>query len=252
MSGADNLNDTGRPPTGAAIVVSGGDGTLFHLLRHLRPPLPEIAIVPSGRGNALAYHLRRSGGPLQVDLMEVRVTPVEGEPWSCLCGSSVAFGYPTVVTELAARFRPLRRYCYAAASALTWPRRQPIAVRYSGGGFETRPLTGILINNTRYVGGFIAFPEASLEDGLVEAMELGAGYLSQMAHHLSAMSGAKLWMPARVQQVREVSIRPEVPQALMLDGEVVPGVAEVGVRVLAGVLRCRALNPARQRLRPAG
>ena len=247
MSAARSVNDKGRPREEAAIVVSGGDGTLFHLLRYLRPPLPPITIVPAGRGNALARDLSCFPGPVAADLMEVCVTPASGAPYTCLCGSSVAFGYPSVVTALAARFRWLRRYCYAAASALTVPRRQDMAIQYEDGAYEIRSLTGLLINNTRYVGGFVAFPNASCCDGMVEAMELRSGYVSQMAHHISSMSRLDVWMPARVRKVRSVAIRPAVPQDLMLDGEIVPGIAEVSVRVLAGALRCQTLSPVKRR-----
>ncbi|MBI5086438.1 MAG: hypothetical protein HZB13_17820 [Acidobacteria bacterium] len=146
------------------MIVSGGDGTLFHLLRHLRPPFPEIAIVPSGRGNALARDLRPNQSHVAIDLMEVTVLPADGAPWSCWCASSVGCGYPAEVTRAALRFRRLRRFSYAAATAVTAPRRARYTI--SGGGHTaTRELTGVLINNTRHVGGFIAFPLLPLPDG---------------------------------------------------------------------------------------
>ncbi|MBI5282850.1 MAG: hypothetical protein HY858_14290 [Candidatus Solibacter usitatus] len=226
------------------MIVSGGDGTLFHLLRRLRPPFPEIAIVPSGRGNALARDLRGCSASVAIDLMEVTVFPADGEPWTCWCASSVGFGYPAEVTRTALRFRRLRRFSYAAATAVSAPRRGQYTITV-GGQAEARRLTGVLVNNTRHVGGFVAFPRASLSDGLVECMEFDACYLSQMAHNATAMAGTELWMPARLCQAVEVRIRPDRPRELMLDGELVAEIAEVLVNVAPGALRCMVLNPAR-------
>lgn len=228
----------------APFVVSGGDGTLFHLLQNLRPPFPTIAIIPSGRGNALARDLRAFPHPVAIDLMQVDVEPAGAPPFRCLCASSVSFGYPTVVTRRALAFRRLRRLSYAAASAVTIPRRQLFQIQYNHETFQTQSLTGVLINNTRHVGGFVALPHASCHDGLVDAMQLHSGFLSQMAHHFSAMSHLNFWTPARLRQISQAVIRPESPQELMLDGELFPNVAAVNLRVLPAALSCLTLpNP---------
>jgi diacylglycerol kinase family enzyme len=109
--------------------------------------------------------------------------------------------------------------------------------------FETKTLTGVLINNTRHVGGFVAFPRASCHDGRVEAMELSSGYLAQMAHHLSAMSRADLYTPARITPITQAAIRPPHPQELMLDGELFPEVAAISMRVRPAAICCYFLEP---------
>ena len=57
------------------LIVSGGDGTLFHLLQHLRPPFPEIAIAPKGRENALSFHSARNSSA------RLSTTPRHGYVW---------------------------------------------------------------------------------------------------------------------------------------------------------------------------
>jgi len=225
----------------APFVVSGGDGTLFHLLQKLRPPFPTIAIVPKGRGNALARDLRALLPPVAIDLMQVEVQPTNSAPFRCLCASSVSFGYPTIVTRRALAFRRLRRLSYAAASTVTVPRRQVFQIQYDQEPLQTRTLTGVLINNTRHVGGFVALPDASCHDGLVDAMELRSNFVSQMAHHLSAMSNLNCWTPARIRQIGAATLRPESPQELMLDGELFPNVAAITLRVLPAALPCLVL-----------
>lgn len=225
------------------LIVSGGDGTLFHLLQSLRPPFPEIAIVPSGRGNALARDLLSAHGPTAVDLLEVRVTPASAPAFTCYCASSVSFGYPTTVTRRSLAFRRLRRYSYAAATAVTVPRLAPFTLCLDGAAERTLPLAGVLVNNTRHVGGFVALPQASCSDGFADCMELSSGYLSQMAHNLSAMAGSNLWMPVRVTRFRTAVLTPHRPAELMLDGELFPNVARAGIRLLPAALPCACLRP---------
>lgn len=230
------------------LIVSGGDGTLFHLLQHLRPPFPEIAIVPKGRGNALARDLMPSRGPVDIDLLEVRVTPASGSGFTCYCASSVSFGYPTAVTRRSLAFRRLRRLSYAAATAVTAPRFESLTLSLDDEHPRTRPLAGVLVNNTRHVGGFVALPQASCSDGLADCMELSAGYVSQMAHNLAAMAGSSLWMPARVTRFRTAALIPDTPSELMLDGELFPAVSGIEIRVLPAALRCSCLLPGRNHI----
>lgn len=224
------------------LIVSGGDGTLFHLLQLLRPPFPEIAIVPSGRGNALARDLMSAADPVGIDLLEVRVTPHSSPSFTCYCASSVSFGYPTAATRRSLSFRRLRRFSYAAATACTVPRLEPLTISLDSEPDRTLSLAGVLVNNTRHVGGFVALPDASCSDGFADCMELSAGYLSQMAHNLSAIAGTRLWLPARVTRFRTAVLTPDRPRELMLDGELFPAAARVEIRVLPAALRCSCLR----------
>ncbi len=230
------------------LIVSGGDGTLFHHLQKLRPPYPEIVIVPKGRGNALARDLAPLPQPVAIDLLQVRVQPASGAPFTRLCASSVSFGYPTTVTRRALWFHRLRRLSYAAASLVTLPARREISIAFDGAPAVTRHLTGVLVNNTRHVGGFVAFPHASCHDGLADCMELASSFLPQLAHHLSAMSGLHLYRPARITQFRRAILAPSAPSPLMLDGELLPPATRVEIQVIPAALRCSTAPS----VRPAG
>jgi diacylglycerol kinase family enzyme len=175
--------------------------------------------------------------------MEVEVSPAAGPPYTRLCASSLSFGYPTRVTRASLPLQALRRFSYAAASCVTIPRRQTLQIQYDDGMFETKTLTGVLINNTRHVGGFLAFPQASCHDGRVEAMELRSGYAAQMAHNLSSMSLAGLFTPARITPITQAAIRPSQPQELMLDGELFPAVAAISMRVRPAAISCYFFEP---------
>lgn len=230
-----------RRPFFMALIVTGGDGALHYELQKLRAPFPEVVLVPKGRGNALARDLRQLPAPAAVDLLEVEITPARGAPYRRLCGSSVSFGYATQVTRLAERFRPLRRLSYAAASSVAWPRAQEFQIRYDGHPFESRRLTGVLINNTRHVGGFVGFPRASCQDGLADVMETRSGYAAQVLHNLTSMLRIHVWCPARMLQAGEAEIHASSPQELMLDGELLDEVNAIKLKVWPGAIHCRAL-----------
>ncbi|MBN9661225.1 MAG: hypothetical protein J0H49_23735 [Acidobacteria bacterium] len=223
------------------LIVTGGDGALFHQLQKLQAPFPEIVIEAKGRGNALARDLRALPAPAAVDLMAVEVIPERGAPYLRLCGSSVSFGYPTLVTRLAEHFRPLRRLSYAAASVLAWPSAQEFRIGYDGSPLEKQRLTGILLNNTKHVGGFVGFPEASCQDGLADVMEMTALYPSQMLHNVTSMLQLPVWRPSRFLQVGAAEIHAPAAQELMLDGELIPGVAGLRLRMMPAALVCRTL-----------
>jgi diacylglycerol kinase family enzyme len=220
--------------------IAGGDGALFHAINAPDYHGQAVVLSPRGRGNALARDLRRRASRDEfaaIDLIETRITPARGGEFVRLCASSVAFGYPSQVTFKAERLRLLRRLSYAAAGLLTVPCRMELEIGYDGTRPEPRRLRGILVNNTRHVGGFTAIREAQIDDGLADVLELDAGYLSQTLHNLSEVTGLGLWRPARHIQFRTARIRVAEPSLLMLDGELVEAVLAVSLTVRAQLLR---------------
>lgn len=222
--------------------VNGGDGALFRAINAPDYNGQAVVLTPRGRGNALARDLRRRGTPNEfaaIDLIETRITPARGGEFVRLCASSVAFGYPSHVTHKAERLRLLRRLSYAAAGLLTAPCPIDIEIGYDGARPGPRRLRGILVNNTRHVGGFTAIREAQVDDGFADALELDAGYLSQTLHNLSEVTGLGLWRPARHVQFRTAWIRVAEPSLLMLDGELVDEVIAVRLTVRPQLLSVR-------------
>lgn len=230
--------------TRSAIVVAGGDGTLFHLLVRLLPPWPPIRLIPQGRGNAVARDvgLRRAA---RIDVLQVVAEPEQGEPIRAISVSSVGVGYPADVTRRSLALRFLRRLSYAAAALFTWPRWHAFSLSLDGGPARHGKLRGVLINNTRFTGGFEAFPSASSSDGVAECVELTSGYYRQLAHNLSAISGLHFYTPARITQIRRVVVGASHPLDLMIDGELLGPVRRVEVSLLPAALQVEivALGP---------
>jgi diacylglycerol kinase family enzyme len=222
--------------------VSGGDGALLHAINAADYRGQAVVLSPRGRGNALARDLRRrakSGEFTAIDMMEARIRPASGGEFVRLCASSVAFGYPSQVTVKSNRLRFLRRLSYAAAGLLTAPQPIGMEISYDGARPELRRLRGILVNNTRHVGGFTAIREALVDDGLADVLELNAGYLSQTLHNLSEVTGLGLWRPARHVQFRTAEIRVAEPSLLMLEVELVEAVLAVSLTVRPQLLSIR-------------
>ncbi|MBE0660298.1 MAG: hypothetical protein IH602_21575 [Bryobacteraceae bacterium] len=220
--------------------IAGGDGALFHAINSPVYRGQAVILSPRGRGNALARDLRRRSKPGEfaaIDMLEAHIRPASGDEFVRLCASSVAFGYPSRVTSKAERLRLLRRLSYAAAGLLTVPRPVDLEISYDGAPAPPRRLRGILVNNTRHVGGFTAIREARIDDGLADVLELDADYLSQTLHNLSEVTGLGLWRPARHVQFRTAEIRVAEPSLLMLDGELVEAVLAVSLTVRAQLLR---------------
>ncbi len=227
-----------------ALTIAGGDGTLFHLLCRLFPPWPPIVLVPQGRGNALARDVGM-GRRARVGALLVTATRPSGEILQCCSLSSVGLGYPSQATRRALPLRFLRRWSYAAAALFTLPRRSGFEISCGAGPPRSARLRGVLVNNTRFTGGFEALPRASSRDGVAELLELSAGWLRQLAHNLSVITGLHCYEPARVTALRPCRITPQYPMELMIDGELLGPVSSVEIEVIPAALDIRIARPGR-------
>lgn len=232
-----------------AVVVAGGDGTLFHVLCRLPPPWPTVVLVPNGRGNALARDIGR-GREACIDAIRVRAARAAGGMIECFALSSVGLGYPADVTRRAMPLRWLRRLSYACASAFTRPRWSAYEISLDGEPPRDVRLRGVLVNNTRYTGGFEALPQASSCDGEAECLELTAGYVSQLAHNLSVISGLHCYAPVRARRIRSACIHPAAPMQLMIDGEVLEEVERLELEVVPCALKIRIAGALREERLP--
>jgi diacylglycerol kinase family enzyme len=220
----------------AGILVAGGDGTVFEVLQGMNRATQRLAILPVGRGNSLARDLIAE--PQCIDLMEVIFEDAHGNSRRVLSASTVALGYPVDVAELAnRRLRFLGPGGYAAATVLTRTLLFNAQVSYDGREVANRRLTGLLVNNTQHVANFLALPRASCRDGVIEAMELRAGFVAQTLHNLSALARWS-YEPAPPISVSRARVSLEQPRSLLIDGELYPAVVSLQIEVLASAVTC--------------
>jgi diacylglycerol kinase (ATP) len=232
------------------LAVVGGDGTVFEILQGLNRAGQRIAVIPAGRGNSLARDLGlphtlasidtvRSRHSVTVDLMAVAFKASGGTEQERICASTVAVGYPTTVARLAGRkFAKFGRLCYAGAAAAVCPAPFRARIACNGQQHGARHLTGFVANNTRHMANFVAFPEASLEDGYFDVMELDAGFLKQSIHNISAFSRLHFYTPVTPIRTKTAEVLLDEPRELLLDGEIYPDVISVRIRILPAALTC--------------
>jgi diacylglycerol kinase family enzyme len=224
----------------AGIVVIGGDGTIFEVLEGMQRKDQRLALIPAGRGNCLALDLCvgklsvaldaiANGHPVGIDLLELQLGFEDGRCHTCLAASTLAIGYVANVVQLAQRLGPLGRHAYTVAAVLSRPRQLFVEADYEAGATEASEVTGIVINNTRHLANFRAFPQASPSDGLVDVLELKAGRARQLLHNISVLSQGYFYNPGRELQCRRAHLKLQVPDVLMVDGELFEDVIEMQV-----------------------
>jgi diacylglycerol kinase (ATP) len=242
---ATELARMARSYSGLAIV--GGDGTLFEILKGLDRKRQRVALVPVGRGNSLARDLGLLGkslstlndAPQHIDLMEVTCKDVNGIEVQHSSASTVALGYPAAVAKTAGSFsRCLDTFCYVAAAALVRPVPFDVELlRENGSRKETR-LKLFIASNTRHLANFRVFPEASCRDGFIDLLELDSGFFQQSIHNISGLFGSTLFRRDHVSRAKSIGLRLQQPQELLIDGEIIPDVVSIRIRIMPMALAC--------------
>ena len=166
------------------VVVIGGDGTIHEAIQALDLERHRLGIVPWGTGNDFAYALGwprelnacvdriAAGAERRVDLGAYAIEYREGQ----LAGrfhNSVGFGFEALVNAESHRVQHLKGpavYAWAFLKALPQYRAYRIDLEYD----SVRHIGDVMlfaIGNGRRVGGaFHFFPEASLEDGMLNLL----------------------------------------------------------------------------------
>ena len=82
------------------------------------------------------------------------------------------------------------------------------------------------------MANFLAFPDAQPNDGKLEVLELNSGIFGQTLHNLSVLSRKYFYEPKLPFQVESVQVSFELPEILMVDGEIYKNVISFSVKVL--------------------
>lgn len=236
------------------IVVVGGDGTILEVIVGMQRERQHLAAIPTGRGNCLARDLGvrtvadgltalQSGSETCIDLMQANIDFKDGSHKNCLSASTIALGYVVNVVERASGFRAVGPYGYALATLLTSPSSFSCRLRTADHDDVDRTCTGIVINNTVHLANFPAFRDARLHDGLADLLILNVGWLRQTLHNLSILSDLNFYDAGDRIQTANVRISLSSPQALMVDGQLLPDVVSLSVESIPAALWCRRIEP---------
>ena len=250
------------------MLAVGGDGTAAEVVNGMDRERQTLALLPTGTGNGLARDLglRQPGRTLDlaavraalqganfrpVDLIQVRFRRWSEEPWTTrLALGTTAVGYAAEVVALArGPLAPLSRrlppgFCYPVGATLQALRQRPFDLRFA---LDDQPLTArratnLMVHNSAHAGNFRAFPDARLDDGLLDVLLADASPLAQLRHNLAVLRQTYGFATAESRPARRVALQSDRPLRLMLDGELVDGISEVRWALLPKALRV-ALPP---------
>ena len=241
----------GLPRDVETVLVAGGDGTLWEVVNGLRArgaPLPALALLPAGTGDALARDLAiacaedglaafLAGARRRVDLARVLVDGRERSAFSV-----VGWGAFARINRRAERLRWVGRRRYEVAALLELLRPFPRTGRDGPVRDDARGGEGILLGVaclTRHTGrGLCIAPDARLDDGLADVVRVRRGGRWALLSVLRRLpTGGHVRSPlVDVERVAELELAFEPAGWIVLDGEALPARA---VRV---VLEPRALT----------
>jgi len=232
---AQGLAARAAPDTHAGVLVLGGDGTLNEVVQDLarRAPhaRPRLAVIPSGTGDSLARDLGlptpadalaalRAGGTRLIDLARVEV---DGE--EVFCFSVVGWGAIARINRRAERMRWVRGRRYDVAAAVEVVRPGPLASSGAVRAGEREDLLLAAACLPRHTGrGMLLAPDAELDDGLVDLVEVRRGGRLRLARLLAGVfTGDHVRSDlVSISRVSRLSLDLDPGSHVVLDGEAVP------------------------------
>ncbi len=234
-----------------ALVVSGGDGTIFEALNGYfangsKKRIP-FGVVPIGRGNAFARDLNlipsrweealdavRSGTTRKVD---VGTFTTNGERYYFL--NILGFGFVTDVAATAHTVRMFGDLSYLLGVFYQTIALKPyhLTIEADGRTFE-RENVFVEISNSRYTGkDFLMAPSAKLDDGLLDITllnKLSRGKVLQCLPKIFTGTHGTM-KEVEMFQAKHVIMKSSVPKMLTPDGQLM-GSTPVEVQCLPSAL----------------
>jgi YegS/Rv2252/BmrU family lipid kinase len=242
----------------------GGDGTISEVADGLAAEAnngsPLLGILPAGTGGdfrktvgvprelaAAAAALRgRKSSP--IDLGQVELVGHDGAPVTRHFLNIASFGIGGVVDELvntgSKRLGGRLSFMLATVRAQARFHNQAVRLRFDGGAPERRIIHNVAVANGRYFGGgMLIAPDAKLDDGQFDVVELGdLSRLELLTGGRRIYAGTHLDLPkVRVRRAATVEAEPDDPNERVLidlDGEA-PGRLPARFRLLPAALRIK-------------
>ncbi len=208
------------------VAVVGGDGTLHHLLPHLRNAGLPVGLIPHGTGNVLARELGLPGSPERAAdvLLGGRIRPLElasanGVPFLLMAGAGLDGYLVRCVSTGLKRWFGVAAFWMAGALEF-W--RYPLPVFRVEIGGERFEATQAFISNCRsYGGGLVLTPDADISrPGFDICLLQGRRHRRYPLYLWKVLTGTHRELPDVVYR-RSDAVRVEGPPSVFyqLDGE---------------------------------
>ena len=234
------------------IAVAGGDGTIFEVINGMDVTRQVIGILPVGTANCLAREFKmntlkdglraiKGKHTEKIDMLHLKFTDSKDNQRQLFATITLGMGYPTNAAEFAnQKLKFMGKFCYPAAATLIAFKNvsKSYSISLNGNQPEKKVLNGLIVNNSRFAGNFILFPNANIQDGQFEVMETNAKFLSQTLHNLSVFSGTYFYSPANQFSSNLMKVIPDEPQNLMVDGEIFENITDLSIEMLPRSLTC--------------
>ncbi|HEV2061113.1 MAG TPA: diacylglycerol kinase family protein [Solirubrobacteraceae bacterium] len=232
--------------TAAEVTVTlSGDGLVGCVVGVLREvPGSVLGILPGGRGNDTA---RMLGIPPAIEAAcaviangaerDLDIGDVEGRSFIGIASLGFDSDANRIANAAPSRLGRLV-YVYGALRALAGWKAAAFELRLDGEPVEVSGYSVAACNSGCYGGGMRLAPDASLDDGLLDVVLIGAqskrGFLATLP---KAFSGAHVRHPAvRVLRARELRVAADRPFTVYADGDPI-GDTPVTIRVVPHALR---------------
>jgi len=235
-----------------AVIVAGGDGTLFEtvngLMAHPAESRPPLGVLPIGTGNAFCRDLGLHPGDWQAalalilrgDTRQIDVAKLDCAEGQFYFVNIAGMGFVVDAGRTALKLKAIGRSAYTLAAL--WQtlrlRSHALCIEVDGKRFEQDSLFAE-ISNSRYTGtSFLIAPAARLDDGLLDVTLVRLLPRSRLLRLFpSIYSGTHVEYPeVSVLQGEEISILQPAHSPMMMDGEFV-GTTPASIRCLPGELR---------------
>ena len=229
------------------IVVAGGDGTVNEVVNGLAGSSATLGILPVGTMNVFASELGLPKGIKECwEVIRAGKTRVIDVPKAAdhafVQMAGVGFDAQALKETSWDAKRNLGPLSYVITAAQVAARKPP-ALHVESGGVE-REGSFVLIGNGRYYGGpFPVFPNARIDDGLLDVIVLkNVGHLDLIRYLQGVFFGTHVGMnDVEYFQTKSLTVTSEEEVPVEVDGEVI---GNVPVTFECGHRKLRVLAPA--------
>jgi diacylglycerol kinase (ATP) len=221
-----------------AIIAVGGDGTVHEVGSRLIGLPLSLGIIPTGSGNGFARHLRlpldpaaavRACGAARV--LAIDTATVNRIPFISVLG----VGFDAVIAErfAASQRRGLRTYVQEGFRAFATFRPEEYEIEIDGRAIRARAFLVAVANSSQYGNNAKIAPQASLQDGLLDVVIIGAMPILRTSLILARLFAGTIHRGAGVlsERGRSIVIRRANAGPAHLDGEPVALPQELRIEV---------------------
>jgi len=222
------------------IICAGGDGTINEVINGIAGTGTDLAILPTGTGNALAHEIGLSTNPLkalkQVSTLEQTAVPlglVNGRYFLLLTGIGFdAFVIGRVWPRLKKRIGVL---AYLVAGFLSLFKYQYPIIRFEIQGRVVIGTSGFVAKARCELGPFAIASLASVQEPWLHLFIFkGRGPIAYLRYTLAVLLGRHTRLPdVEYQKVKEVVASSDAPVCVHADGEPITQARTYHIRIVS-------------------